>query len=82
MIPSRWQRGCIAHYGTPSFNFLYVSRAEETVNGLIRQYIPKNTSFPDISHQEITKIMHKINTIPREKLNFSTPRECFYEKIS
>ena len=56
--------------------------AIENVNGLIRQYIPKNTSFSNISHQQITKIMHKINTRPRKKLNFSTPRECFYEKIS
>ena len=56
--------------------------AIENVTGLIRQYIPKNTSFSNINHQQITKIMHKINTRPREKLNFSTPRECFYEKIS
>ena len=55
--------------------------AIENVNGLIRQYIPKNTSFSNISHQQINKIMHKINTRPREKLKFSTPRECFYEKI-
>ena len=36
--------------------------AIENVNGLIRQYIPKNTSFSNISHcQQITKIMYKIN---------------------
>ena len=56
--------------------------AIENINGLIRQYIPKSTSFSNVSHQQINKIMHKINTRPREKLNFSTPRECFYEKIS
>ena len=33
------------------------------------------------AHQQINKIMQKINTRPREKFNFSTPRECFYEKI-
>ena len=55
--------------------------AIENINGLIRQYIPKSTCFSSVSHQQITKIMHKINTRPREKLNFSTPRECFYEKI-
>ncbi len=27
------------------------------------------------------QIMEKINTRPREKLNFRTPKECFYEKI-
>ena len=38
----------------------------ENVNGLIRQYIPKNTCFSNISQQQITKIMQKINTRPRE----------------
>ena len=55
--------------------------AIENVNGLIRQYIPKNTCFSNISQQQITKIMQKINTRPREKLNFSTPNECFYKKM-
>jgi len=55
--------------------------AIENMNGLIRQYIPKSTCFSNVSHQQITKIMHKINMRPREKLNFSTPRECFYEKL-
>ena len=56
--------------------------AIENVNGLIWQYIPKNTCFSNISQQQITKIMQKINTRPREKLNFSSPNECFYKKIS
>lgn len=55
--------------------------AIENMNGLIRQYIPKNTSFSNISQQQITKIMNKINTRPRKKLNFSTPKECFYENL-
>ena len=55
--------------------------AIKNVNGLIRQYIPKNTCFSNISQQQITKIMQKINTRPREKLNFSTPNECFYKKM-
>ncbi|MBQ0085280.1 MAG: IS30 family transposase [Prevotella sp.] len=55
--------------------------AIENINGLIRQYIPKSTCFSNVSHQQITKIMNKINTRPREKLNFSTPKECFYENL-
>lgn len=55
--------------------------AIENMNGLIRQYIPKSTCFSGISQQQITKIMHRINTRPREKLNFATPKQCFYEKI-
>lgn len=40
--------------------------AIENANGLIRQYIPKSTCFSNISHQQITKIMNKINMRPRE----------------
>ena len=56
--------------------------AIENMNGLIRQYIPKGSVLAECSHQYITKIMHKINMRPREKLKFLTPSECFYEKIS
>lgn len=56
--------------------------AIENINGLIRQYIPKKECFSNISHQQITKIMAKINTRPRKKLDFLTPRECFYNKMS
>nr|WP_256207994.1 MULTISPECIES: IS30 family transposase [Segatella] len=54
----------------------------ENINGLIRQYIPKSTTFEHISQQQITKIMEKINNRPRVKLNFSTPKECFMKNIS
>lgn len=53
--------------------------AIENVNGLIRQYIPKSTDFSTISHQQVAKIMTKINRRPRERLGFKTPLECFYE---
>ena len=55
--------------------------AVENANGLVRQYIPKSTQFSTLSHHKIKQIMEKINTRPREKLNFRTPKECFYEKI-
>lgn len=55
--------------------------AIENANGLVRQYIPKSTQFSSLSHQKIKQIMEKINARPREKLNFLTPNECFYEKI-
>ena len=56
--------------------------AVENENGLIRQYIPKGTDLRQVSHQRIKAIQERINRRPREKLNFSTPKECFYEKMS
>ncbi len=47
--------------------------AIENANGLIRQYIPKEMNFNDLTDAQIREIQHKLNRRPREKLNFSTP---------
>jgi IS30 family transposase len=39
----------------------------ENINGLIRKYIPKSTTFERISQQQITKIMEKKLTIDQEQ---------------
>lgn len=54
----------------------------ENTNGLIRQYIPNGTDFKDASQQKIKMIQRKINTRPREKLNFLTPDKVVYKKNS
>ena len=75
--------GAIVTLTERSTNMLFMRKLNKgkNVNGLIRQYILKNTCFSNISQQQITKIMQIINTRPREKLNFSTPNECFYKKM-
>ena len=50
----------------------------EYINGLIRQYIPKGTSFENISPQYIQMIEDKLNNRPRKSLNWKTPNEVFY----
>jgi len=55
----------------------------EYINGLIRQYIPKGTSFEDITPQYIQMIEDKLNNRPRKSLGWKTPNEVFYaEKIA
>ncbi|MBR2681080.1 MAG: IS30 family transposase [Exiguobacterium sp.] len=49
--------------------------ANENMNGLIRQYLPKKESFKDISHQKIRWIQDKLNNRPRKRLDFMTPLE-------
>ena len=56
--------------------------AIENANKLIRKYIPKKTNFNDISDAFIKKIQHKLNLRPREKINFDTPKHCFFEYFS
>jgi IS30 family transposase len=47
--------------------------ANENLNGLIRQYIPKSTSFEKISNERIIEIQEKLNNRPRKRFNFETP---------
>lgn len=50
----------------------------EYTNGLIRQYIPKGTSFENITLEYIKMIEDKLNNRPRKSLNWRTPNEVFY----
>jgi len=50
----------------------------EYTNGLIRQYIPKGTSFENITSEYIKMIEDKLNNRPRKALNWKTPNEVFY----
>ena len=51
--------------------------ANENMNGLIRQYFPKKTSFENITNQDIANVQFKLNNRPRKKLGFMTPNEYF-----
>jgi len=50
----------------------------EYTNGLIRQYIPKGTSFENITQEYIQMIEDKLNNRPRKALNWLTPNQAFY----
>lgn len=50
----------------------------EYTNGLIRQYIPKGTSFKHITQEYIQMIEDKLNNRPRKALHWLTPNEAFY----
>jgi len=49
----------------------------EQINGLIRQYLPKNKRFDDVTDDEVAVIEKKLNNRPRKRLGFKTPRQDF-----
>jgi len=51
--------------------------ANENVNGLLRQYFPKGSSFANITDRDVQKAVRKINTRPRKRLNYLTPEQVF-----
>ena len=50
----------------------------EHLNALIRQYIPKGSSFINITHKQFSNIQNKLNHRPRKKLEYRTPFEGFF----
>lgn len=47
----------------------------EQVNGLVRQYFPKGTSFKSLTQKDMEYVMRKLNNRPRKSLAFKTPNE-------
>jgi len=54
--------------------------ANENMNGLVRQYIPKKRNFASVSTIELIQIMKRLNYRPRKCLDFMSPFEVFYNQ--
>ena len=54
----------------------------ENTNGLIRQYVPKGSSFEDLTQAQVSGIMKKLNHRPRKALDFKTPAEVLYQQVA
>lgn len=50
----------------------------ENTNGLIRQYLPKRSSFDHVPISKIEWIMERLNNRPRKALKGRTPNEVFF----
>ncbi len=50
----------------------------EYTNKLIRQYIPKGADFDKFNPDKLMEIQKKLNSRPRKKLNYSTPKKEFF----
>jgi len=55
--------------------------ANENLNGLVRQYFPKNTSFENITQIQIDTVVSKLNNRPRKRYDFDTPIQRFDKLI-
>jgi transposase, IS30 family len=51
--------------------------ANENVNGLLRQYFPKGSSFANITDSDVQRVVRKINSRPRKRLNYLSPEQVF-----
>jgi len=51
--------------------------ANENVNGLLRQYFPKGSSFASITDSDVQKAVRRINSRPRKRLGYLSPNQVF-----
>ena len=49
----------------------------ENLNGLNREYLPKNCAFDSMSNREIFEIQERLNNRPRKCLGYRKPNEFF-----
>ena len=70
--------GAVVYFADPYSS--WQKGAIENTNKLIRQYIPKQANFDDYTDKKIAMIQKKINSRPRQILNFVSPKKEFYKK--
>ena len=55
--------------------------ANENLNGLVRQYFPKDMEFKTIQKADIEQVINIINNRPRKRFGFLSPNEMVSKKI-
>ena len=83
-VPAHHQ--IISHYLGSDFYFAkpyspWVRGLNENTNGLIRQYLPKGSSFRHLTDDDIQFIEDKLNHRPRKTLGFKTPNEVMRDSL-
>jgi IS30 family transposase len=54
----------------------------ENHNGLLRRYLPKGTSFEDLTQADLNDMIWEINNRPKKCLGFETSEEVFSFHLS
>ena len=56
--------------------------ANENLNGLIRQYIPKASPFEELTDEYIEQVQEILNNRPRKRFDFQSPNQMFNQKVA
>ena len=65
----------ICYFATPYH--AWERGSNENFNGLLRQYLPKGKSMKHLTQQECNRIAMQLNTRPRRRLCWKTPKEVY-----
>lgn len=69
--------GTLFYFATPHHS--WERGTNENTNGLVRQYLPKKTSFAHVTQADCDAIAAHLNARPRKRLGYKTPEECYVQ---
>ena len=72
--------GMLTYFADPYSS--YQRGSNENRNGRIRRYLPKRTSFEDLTQDELDAIVGEINDTPMKLLGYKTPNEVWDEEMA
>ena len=72
--------GAVVYFADPYAS--WQKGAIENTNKLIRQYIPKQANFDEITDKKVASLQKKINSRPRKEIMFETPKAEFFKRIA
>ena len=68
-----------AYYAHPYSSF--ERGTNENWNGIVRRFIPKGSSFKRLTNDDMIRIANYINTLPRKRFRYRTPKDLWEEEI-
>lgn len=71
--------GMLTYHADPYSS--YQRGTNENRNGRIRRYLPKKTSFDDLTDADLQAIVDEINDTPMKVLDWETPNEVWYREL-
>lgn len=68
-----------AYYAHPYSSF--ERGTNENWNGIVRRFLPKGSSFDSLDDEDLLRIAHYINTMPRKRLGYKTPMDIWRKEM-